>query len=124
LQDPYATHALFGDQETVADSLNNARVQPARPAYSGTLSKKDFHSQCRRVFSQYVPTEEGNTLRAHHRDFITRNESKSAEVRFLLAAQLKKYDISAARNIRPRFNRERDALTIEKLQKIEREVDK
>ena len=124
LEDPYATHSVLDEAVVDAQSSTAMRSQPMRHGLIGKLSKKDFRSQCRRIFSQYIPDDEGNTLRSHHRDFIIRNESKSADVRFQLAAQLGKYDLSSMQHIRPRFNRERDTLTIDKLLKIERDISK
>src|SRR3990172_1793033 len=57
LQDPYATLAIFDDSERRVDSLVHGQVHPVRPTHHGNLSKKDFQSQCRRIFSQYVPPE-------------------------------------------------------------------
>jgi hypothetical protein len=88
----------------------------------GKLSKAGFRTTCRAVFGYYIPAIESGRLRAHHREFITRNESRSAQERFRLYSELKRYDLSSITGINPQFNRERDALTHTKLQEIERIV--
>lgn len=87
---------------------------------AGDLSKTEFRSACRAIFRYYIPAIENGRLRAHHREFITRNESCSGEKRFRLHAELKRYDLSSIPGIIPQFNRERDALTDAKLREIER----
>jgi hypothetical protein len=92
------------------------------PGKTGQLSKTEFRSACRAIFSYYIPAIENGRLRAHHREFITRNESSSAEKRFRLHAELKRYDLSSIAGINPQFNREREAFTGAKLREIERVV--
>jgi hypothetical protein len=89
---------------------------------TGLLSKTEFRSACRAVFGNYIPAIENGRLRAHHREFITRNESCSGEKRFRLYSELKRYDLTSIPGITPQFNRERDAFTGAKLQEIERVV--
>lgn len=86
------------------------------------LSKTEFRLGCRVIFRYYIPALENGRLRAHHREFITRNESSSGQKRFRLYSELKRYDLSPITGITPRFNRERDALTDAKLRDIERIV--
>ena len=87
-----------------------------------SMSKAEFRSQCRAIFRPYIPALEKGRLRAHHRDFVTRNESQSAEVRYALVQQLRRYDLSAVPGLTSQFNRERNALTEAKLIEIERAV--
>jgi hypothetical protein len=89
---------------------------------AGKLSKTEFESACRAIFRYYIPAIENGRLRAHHREFITRNESSSAQRRFRLHSELKRYDLASIPGMTPRFNRERDALTDAKLREIERMV--
>ena len=88
----------------------------------GKLSKTEFQSACRAIFRYYIPAIENGRLRGHHREFITRNESRSGEKRFRLFSELRRYDLSSIPGINPQFNRERDALTGAKLWEIERIV--
>lgn len=106
-----------GATSEVAANVTGIRSTAAVP--KGRLSKKDFASWARRILSQYVPPEGGKVLPQHYRDFIDRNESRSAEDRFLIIEQLRKYDLSQVGNYRAHFNRERDPFTVEKLQRIE-----
>lgn len=87
-----------------------------------TLSKKDFVAECTRVFRPYIPAIEKGRLRRHHRDFITRNQNRSPAVRYALAHEVRKYDLSSLAGISAQFNRERDPLTDQKLKQIERLV--
>jgi hypothetical protein len=87
-----------------------------------TLSKNDFIAGCRRIFRHYIPSVERGRLRRHHRDFITRNQNRSASTRQLLMQELSKYDLSAVPGVEVRFNREREDLTDQKLKQIEKSV--
>lgn len=122
LQNPYAYHAIFDDAGQASHEPVAETTKISGPPRFGLLSKKDFEAQSRRIFLQYVPWEENRVLRPEHRDFIRRNASRAAEERYLLVEELRKYDLAAAGNYRPHFNRERDALTQEKLLEIERRV--
>ena len=122
LQNPHAYHAIFEDSENSIILSDGNQNQSVRLENRNSLSKKDFQSQCRRIFSQYIPSYGNKVLRTHHRDFIVRNELRKGEERFFLIAQLQKYDLSTSGNYKPHFNRERDALTIAKLQEIERSI--
>jgi hypothetical protein len=101
---------------------NLPEAQESEPEKVGKLSKTEFRAGCRAIFGYYIPAIENGRLRAHHREFITRNESSSGEKRFRLYSELKRYDLSSIIGINPHFNRERDALTDAKLREIERIV--
>jgi hypothetical protein len=123
-QHPYVRHpyALISEaeeaQETASDPIAKLPVSPTR----GTLSKAEFRARCRRIFQQYIPALEKGRLRTHHRDFITRNESRLPTTRHLLVGKLEKYDLSRVQGLTAHFNREREQLTDEKLKQIERLV--
>ena len=120
LQNPYAsTHFEKGDSKE-ASTVAVAR-QPELGKV-GKLSKTEFRSACRAIFRCYIPAIENGRLRAHYREFITRNESSSADRRFRLHSELRRYDLSSIPGITPHFNRERDALTDAKLREVERIV--
>lgn len=87
-------------------------------------SKAEFRATCRKIFLGYIPALENGKLREHHRDFITRNESRSPDVRYRLLVELQKYDLSSHPGLRAQFNRERDIWTEEKLRKIEKDTEK
>jgi hypothetical protein len=120
LQNPHAYHAIFEDSKNLI--VSSDQNQSIKLVNRNKLSKKDFQAQSRRIFSQYIPSHGNKVLRPHHRDFIVRNELRSGEDRYLLIAQLQKYDLSSFGNYKPHFNRERDALTIAKLMEIERSI--
>jgi hypothetical protein len=121
LENPHAHGEIFGDQgETPLPVPSGAGQQAKRSRRTGTLSKQDFQSGCRRIFKYYVPPAEGRLLRPQYREFITRNENRAAEQRFSLLEELAKYDISTSGNFTPHFNREQELLTAGKLQEIER----
>src|SRR5688572_14188657 len=101
LGNQYACLSIFADEDelqtsasTEAAQSNLATYEQEKPIPPALLSKSDFRSLCRRVFGQYIPEFEKGKLRQHHRDFITRNESRPAAARAFIAAQLLKYDIS------------------------------
>lgn len=120
LQNPYASiHLEKGGFEETSSATATIQSEPGKV---GKLSKTDFRAACREIFCYYIPAIEKGRLRAHHREFITRNESRSGEKRFRLYSELKRYDLSSISGINPQFNRERDALTDAKLREIERIV--
>lgn len=123
MENPYAHHAIFSDAPGIAPSSYARQHKINRPKGSVTLSKKDFRENCNRILSQYVPSEEGKALRAHYRDFVTRNELRPPNERFRIVELLSKYDLSGTENYRPHFNREKNLLTNAKLQAIERTID-
>jgi len=88
------------------------------------ISKKAFQDGCRRIFLPYVPPSEGNALRAHYREFISRNENKTPRYREYLLAELAKYDLSSSGNLTPHFNRGTEFFTAAKLMKIEEAAEK
>ncbi len=124
-QNPCAWDYHFGDPEELPISpIREPQRQSTLPAaMSRGLPIQQFRTNCRRIFRQYLPSEERRILRPHHRDFIERNESRSAEERFLIVEQLGRYDLSRHGSYNARFNRERDVLTEKKLQKIEQMID-
>lgn len=121
---PYAF--IRDGSEDTANLTDNFSVPEAPPcahaiAKSTSLSKLDFERESRRIFGQYMPVMEKGKLRQEHRDFISRNSSRNGQERFALLAGLRKYDLSDL-GVRPLFNRERAALTDEKLLEIESSV--
>ncbi len=127
LEDPYASLSIYdqpdehANQEMVAEEQGSPLA--SRPGRFDSLSKTDFRLRCRQILRQYIPPTERGHLRPHHRDFITRNESRSPEQRYLIWKELNRYDLSAAGNFKPHFNREQDSLTKEKLLQIEKTVE-
>jgi len=99
----------------VSDEPNFIAASPVKP-----VSKAEFRLRCRGIFERYIPFLENKKLRPHQRDFIVRNESRSALARGRILAELKRYDISNLPGLTPRFNRERDPFTETKLLAIER----
>jgi hypothetical protein len=69
--------------KTILRNFFEAQEGPA-PGNVGELSKTEFRSACRAIFGYYIPAIENGRLRAHHREFIIRNESSSGEKRFRL----------------------------------------
>ena len=113
---PYASLAALDDE----DELGRRLARP--PDLAKTSSKADFIAGCRRIFSQYIPQLEKGHLRDEHRDFITRNASRSPTLRFKLLQALRRYDLSDLPGAQPQFNREDDRLTAKKLIDIEQAV--
>ena len=127
LENPYASLSIYDQPEEHANQAMIAEEHrsplASRTARFDSLSKTDFRLRCRHIFQQYIPPTERGHLRPHHRDFITRNESRSPEQRHLIWKELNRYDLSAAGNYKPHFNREQDGLTKEKLLQIEKIVE-
>lgn len=118
LDNPYANLGVDDQGLSVAAASNIARAAaPAR-----TCSKAEFNVGCRAVFRHYMPALERGKLRDHYREFISRNESRSPEMRFRVLHQLKRYDLSLHVGLTGQFNRERDVFTEEKLRAIERDA--
>lgn len=123
LQNPYAKLSSVEELEQAKEASPESTPVSLVESTRGFLSKAEFQARSRRIFKQYVPALEKGRLRAHHRDFITRNESCSPTRRYRLVKQLEKYDLSEVQGLKAQFNREREALTDEKLKQIERLVD-
>lgn len=123
LQNPYAKLSMAGEAEEAEEA--SSKPIPMSPVAStrGSLSKAEFRVRSRRIFEQYIPALEKGRLRAHHRDFITRNQSCSPPKRYRLVKELEKYDLAKVHGLKAHFNREREALTSEKLKQIERLVE-
>lgn len=131
MQNPYAKLSLYDDdfvdvhsQKTDFEPPLSASVLAKHPSKKHGATKKEFEGNCRRIFLQYIPPSEGRVLRPHYRDFIIRNENNSPELRARILEELNKYDLSSSGNFQPHFNREREFLTVEKLQKIEKAAQK
>jgi hypothetical protein len=132
LQNPYAfaqesdeaheRHEGLAEQQPVI--APSASISSPTSALRGRLSKTEFGSRCRAIFGPYSPALNRGRLRSHHRDFITRNQARSAEERYQIWLHLKKYDLSDLPGLSTQFNREDDLVTEEKLREIERLVDK
>lgn len=93
-----------------------------KKATEESLSKVEFRARCRQIFKYYIPALEQGRLRSHHRDFITRNESRSGTARHRLLQQLEKYNLSNVPGLNAHFNRERDSLTEAKLRMVEQSI--
>jgi len=88
-------------------------------AASDTLTQSDFEQRARAIFRPYIPADEHGRLRPHHREFIERNKSRSPQMRFNVITQLRRYDLSDLGGLNPKFNREEEAFTKDKLLEIE-----
>lgn len=119
---PYAT--LASPEELDTSSPLDGIAPPKHLILVKTISKEGFRKRCRLIFQQYIPSLEGNQLRQHHRDFISRNESRSPEERYSLLSELEKYNLASLRGVNTLFNREQDIFTEKKLKSIENLVDK
>jgi hypothetical protein len=120
-ENPYSRHYYFADEPSEADAHDAAAHSPAATVV-GKLSKSSFQQQVRAIFRPYIPAAESGHLRDHHREFIARNETRSATTRYRLVAQLKRYDLGDLPQMKPLFNREDAIFTKEKLAEIERIV--
>jgi len=92
---------------------------PPHVASTQGASKSEFRKRCTGIFQQYIPDLEGGRLRTYMRDFIDRNESKPARVRFMLLQALARFDLSDLAGATPLFNREDNSLSEKKLRDIE-----
>lgn len=113
-ENPYRSLAEEAREELESEKIS----RPSRRA----VSKADFVSGCRNIFEQYIPPFETRKLRAHHREFILRNQERSPTARGAILRELDKYDLRR-QGLKPQFNRERDEITEEKLRAIERLAD-
>lgn len=114
-ENPYASLGV----EVPAAALANPPAPMA--ARISRMSRADFRATAQRIFRCYIPATEKGAIRQHHKDFISRNESRSPEQRAAIIAGLRKYDLSGL-GITGQFNRERDDLTAAKLASIEEQV--
>jgi len=110
---PYARIA-----QSCEDDENAGQTQA--DAKSRSLSKLEFRRRCASLFRQYIPDLEGGSLRRYMRDFIARNEPRSARIRYRLVQGLSKFDLSDLTSATPLFNREDESLSEQKLRDIER----
>jgi hypothetical protein len=114
-------YAALGDMDTDRPSVVAKHSSGQNP---GAISQSAFEAGCRRIFAQYIPALERGRLRPEHLDFITRNRSSTAKIRFGLLVALRRYDLTDLPAMQPQFNREDDRLTAKKLLDIERSVAK
>ena len=123
LQNPCAYDSIFEEQsELQLPLIDESNPDVLKHGNQRGISKKEFVDGCRRIFGQYIPPSEGRALRPHYRDFITRNENRMGDDRTKLLKELSKYDLSIDGNFKPHFNREKELLTVKKLQEIEKAV--
>jgi hypothetical protein len=112
LQDPYAS---------LSEEALRSHVK-LRAVSKPTCSKAAFRAGCTRIFRPYTPAPERGSLRDEHTAFIARNENHPGEVRYALLHGLQRLDLSEPSGIGPVMNREKDALTEEKLHDLERKI--
>ena len=122
VENPYAWDYFFDQSTPPTSSSNRAPIAP-KPKVAPGLSQSQFEQQARAIFRPYIPAAENGRLRAHHREFITRNKARSPQSRFQLIAVLSKYDLSGTPGLNPQFNREQDTLTRAKLAEIEKLIE-
>jgi hypothetical protein len=121
LENPYAKLSMVDDPpDSVAMGAQPVSIRTKEVVRKAP--KALFKSECKRLFSQYMPAVEQGKLRQHYKDFITRNEDQTAEKRGALLAALARYDLASS-GYRSQFNRERASLTESKLRTIERQVE-
>jgi hypothetical protein len=107
------------EPDVSADASNSSASHAASAATERTMSKVAFRRACASIFAAYIPDAERGRLRSHHKAFIARNEARSADTRYGLVIELRKYDLSSIPGLTGHFNRERDPFTEQKLQSIE-----
>jgi hypothetical protein len=112
LHDPYAS---------LSEEVSRPQVR-LRAVGKPTCSKAAFRTGCTRIFRPYASAPEGGSLRGEHTAFIARNENHPGEVRYALLNGLQRLDLSQPPGIGPQLNREKDALTEEKLRNLERKI--
>src|ERR1044071_9065215 len=111
-QDPYAT---------LAEEPPRRVSRTSRKTLGPTCSRAEFRAGCKRVLRHYSLAPERG-LREEHAAFIARNEDRPPEIRYELLRELQRFDLSDIQGIQPRLHREKDVLTEEKLNAIERKV--
>lgn len=125
---PYASLSMMDDDEAsklVERSRVSSLITPLSKEGGSIpfLSKEAFRRDATRIFEGYIPRHQRRRIRRHHRTFIERNESRSGHVRWRLIAELKRYDLSDLKAVRPHFNRELpDELSDKKLLQLEAKV--
>lgn len=117
-QNPWAT--LYYGADDPVHATATASFAQVKASVSFKLSKSEFRQACRAIFRCYIPEIEKGRIRDHHRDFIVRNESRSATRRFQVLDALRRYDLSSVPGFQAHFNRERDVFTDAKLREIEK----
>ena len=117
-QNPWATLYYRADESVHVPAT--ASPNQVKATVSFKLSKSEFRQACRAIFRCYIPEIEKGRIRDHHRDFIARNESRSATRRFEVLEALRRYDLSSVPGFQAHFNREREVFTEAKLREIEK----
>lgn len=115
---PWAT-LYYGAEDPVNVPATGSPTQ-IKASASLKISKSEFRQACRAIFRCYIPEIEKGRIRDHHRDFIIRNESRSATRRSQVVDALRRYDLSSVPGFQAHFNRERDVFTDAKLREIEK----
>jgi hypothetical protein len=99
------------------------RARPSATPGAAALNQADFEQRACAIFRPYIPAEEHGRLRPHYREFIERNKARSPEMRFKLIGELRRYDLSDLHGLSPKFNRELEGFTKEKLLEIEAKAE-
>lgn len=125
---PHVRHpyARIGDEpelEFWKAAPSTRTTRPSVRAKARVTSKLDFERESRRIFGGYMPQLEKGGLRPEYRAFISRNAGRPGTERFRLLDGLRKYDLGGL-GLQSMFNRERMALTEEKLLKLEMSLRK
>lgn len=120
LENPYAALAIGTGLDQVAGQRPNAApLVPDADTPALAASMRQFESECRRIFRQYVARPQKGRLRDYQRAFIERNRTRSPSERYRLLEGLRGYDLSGVKDLQAQFNRGRDALSEQKLMRIE-----
>src|SRR5437879_5123891 len=85
LENPYVPVPI-----AVTARAASSRLAGAARKHANTCTKSQFQSGCRSIFRRYIPPLEKGQLRAHHRAFILRNESRPPAIRHALLSKLQK----------------------------------
>jgi hypothetical protein len=83
-ENPCAWDYFFNEPTLQALSANPDPIA-VKPATAAALSQTQFEQRARAIFRPYIPAEEKGRLRAHHREFIARNKTRSPQARFRTA---------------------------------------
>lgn len=126
LENPHALQEYLFDESGEAidcsaqpSPLANDQRRTTSDATRRTVSKREFQQRARQILRGYTPDTRRRRLPDHHRQFITRNESRPSLERAALLAELEKYDLSNTPGVTTYFNRERETFTEAKLRQIE-----